>query len=339
LKKDICDIELTFNGNSIKNVSTHKHLGITFSSDGKWSKHIDNIIKSTSKMITSMYKLKYLVNRCTLNTIYTMYIRPHFEYACEVWDGCTDEDSNKLERLQLQAARIVTGLPTYTSKIHLYFETGWETLKERRKKRKMSQFYKLFYGLAPTYLSDKLPANVHSKSKYNLRNADNIIIPYARTSLAYGSFIPSACRLWNELPIEIRHSDSVSIFKSNIRNDYPIAPAYYSHGSRKYCILLTKLRYSVSSLNYDMFKISISDTASCMCGNPCENAFHYLLECNRYCNFRRDMLMNIHSITMNYDLQIDVALLLSGSSNLSVKENENILGLVQVYIKLTKRFD
>jgi len=144
LRKNTDSIELKFNDQIIKNVSTHKHLGITFSSDGKWSFHIDNIIKSVSKMISSMHKLKYLVNRSTLNKIYTIYIRPHFEYACEVWDGCTSEDSDKLERLQLQAARIVTGLPTYTSKRHLYFETGWETLKERRRKRKLNQFYKIY---------------------------------------------------------------------------------------------------------------------------------------------------------------------------------------------------
>ncbi len=97
-----------------------------------------------------MHKLKYVVNRSTLNKSYTIYIRPHFEYTCELWDGCTNEDSDKLERLQLQAAKIVTGLPTYTAKINLYFETGWESLKERRRKRKLSQFYKIYNGLAPS---------------------------------------------------------------------------------------------------------------------------------------------------------------------------------------------
>ena len=42
-----------------------------------------------------------------------------------------------LECLQLEAARIVTGLPIYSSAESLYFETGWVKLEHRRKSRKL----------------------------------------------------------------------------------------------------------------------------------------------------------------------------------------------------------
>jgi hypothetical protein len=42
-------------------------------------------------------------------------------------------ESEKLEKLQLSAARIVTGLTLLASKDALYFETGWEPLTYRRK--------------------------------------------------------------------------------------------------------------------------------------------------------------------------------------------------------------
>jgi len=42
-----------------------------------------------------------------------VYIRPPFEYACELWDNCGIGNSQKLEQLQLEAARIVTGLPIF----------------------------------------------------------------------------------------------------------------------------------------------------------------------------------------------------------------------------------
>ena len=38
-----------------------------------------------------------------------MYIRPLFEYACELWDDWGIGNSQKLEQLQLEDARIVTG--------------------------------------------------------------------------------------------------------------------------------------------------------------------------------------------------------------------------------------
>jgi hypothetical protein len=53
------------------------------------------------------------------------------EYGCEVWNGCGVEFTDKLEKLQLEAAKFVTGLPVYPSRDSLYLETGWEKLIDR----------------------------------------------------------------------------------------------------------------------------------------------------------------------------------------------------------------
>jgi hypothetical protein len=46
-----------------------------------------------------------------LEKIYLTFIRPVLEYASEVWDNCGQINSDSLEKVQLEAARIVTGLP------------------------------------------------------------------------------------------------------------------------------------------------------------------------------------------------------------------------------------
>jgi hypothetical protein len=45
--------------------------------------------------------------------------------------------------LQLEAARIATGLPIFASSILIYKELGWESLAERRKRRKLQMFYNI----------------------------------------------------------------------------------------------------------------------------------------------------------------------------------------------------
>jgi hypothetical protein len=120
-----------FDGKLIPLTSNHKHLGITFSEEAKWNKHVANLIKSVSKHICDLRKLKYKLNRKNLEKLYLIYIRPIFEYACEVWDNCGVTNSCKLERLQLEAARIITGLPIFTNTEYLYRETGWERLEEK----------------------------------------------------------------------------------------------------------------------------------------------------------------------------------------------------------------
>jgi hypothetical protein len=48
-------------------------------------------------------KLKYALNRHYLSRIYLIFIRPVLEYACELWDGCSQQDSDNLEKLQIEA--------------------------------------------------------------------------------------------------------------------------------------------------------------------------------------------------------------------------------------------
>ena len=65
--------------------------------------------------------------------MYVTFIRSLLEYATVVLDGCSILDTDKLEKVQLYAARIVTGVPNLALKESLYFETGWEPLCKRKK--------------------------------------------------------------------------------------------------------------------------------------------------------------------------------------------------------------
>ena len=57
------DLKFSLNDKEIPIRSTHKHLGVTFSSDAKLNSHIENIISSVSKHINVLRKLKYRLSR------------------------------------------------------------------------------------------------------------------------------------------------------------------------------------------------------------------------------------------------------------------------------------
>ena len=81
---------LRFDDYFILPVESHKHLGVTFASNAKWSQHIDNIYQTTLKEINGLRKLKYLLSRSALNRKYCTFILPLLEYACEIWGGCSN---------------------------------------------------------------------------------------------------------------------------------------------------------------------------------------------------------------------------------------------------------
>ena len=95
-------------------------------------------ILSASKLLGIMRKLKFIVRRKTLNQIYLSFLRPILEYASVVWDNCTLYEKDNLEKLHIEAGRIVTGLTRSASLYNLYHELGWLTLSERRKYKLVS---------------------------------------------------------------------------------------------------------------------------------------------------------------------------------------------------------
>ena len=81
--------QLIFDNIPINFVDSHKHLGVTctFSSTGQWHSHIENIVRSATKIMGIMRKLKYSISRNALNQMYMSFLLPVVEYASVVLDG------------------------------------------------------------------------------------------------------------------------------------------------------------------------------------------------------------------------------------------------------------
>ena len=165
-----------------------------------------------------------------------------------MWNNCTQYDSNELDKIQNEAARIVTGATKLASIDSLHTETGWETLGSRRKKHRLTMFYKMKNGLCPDYLVSLVPATVGSVSTYPLRNSSDLQTLHTSSRLYYTSFLPSAVRDWNELPEQTRNSPSLNIFQNSLKSNLITPPRYYNTGKRLGQIYHARLRTACSPL-------------------------------------------------------------------------------------------
>ena len=166
-----------------------------------------------------MRKLKFQLDRKSLEIICTSFIRPLLEYSNVVWDNCTQYESNDLEKIQNEAARIVTGATKLISLQSLYIETGWESLASKRQKSKLVLFYKMQNEMTPEYLSSLAPQAVDSTTRYRLRNESDLQTIPAKSQQYYHSFLPSATRAWNRLPEETKTSPCITAFKHKLNKD------------------------------------------------------------------------------------------------------------------------
>ena len=142
-----------------------------------------------------MRKLKFTVRRKTLNQL---------------------NEKDKLEKIQIEAGRIVTGLTLSTSLYNLFQELGWLALSERRKYQKPVLAYKIIHNMVPLYLSSLFPQNVGNTVLYNLKNNDDFMLLPCRTVLFENSSVPCLISLWNCLPLNVRYLPTTSSFKREI---------------------------------------------------------------------------------------------------------------------------
>ena len=269
---------------------------------------------------------------CIINFInYLSFIRPVLEYADIIWDNISVELSHKLERLNQEAARIVSGGTKLTNILNLYNELGWEPLENRRKKHKIIHFHKMVHGQVPEYLRNLVPPKICESHTHNTRQADNINLTKYKTTHYKNSFLPSTISLWNSLPDDVKKNPSISHLKRHLNKNIKPPPPYFLTGSRQVQILHTRLRMNCSSLKYHLFSKNIVDSPLCVCGKI-EDTKHYFLECPLYNQLRRKYLSNLAN-------NVNTNLLLFGDPNLSVSQNKSIFQSVHNYIKQSKRFN
>ena len=158
----------------IPSVTSHKHLGFFLSNNGSWDIHIGKTIEKAWKRIGIMRHLKTRLDSLSLQIIYFSFIMPILEYGDVVWDNFSQGLKDQLDKVQNEAARIVTGCTKLVAIRDLYQESGWKTLSETRRKHKLILYYKMLNGLSPNFLNGLVLQTVGESSSYNLRRPNNL---------------------------------------------------------------------------------------------------------------------------------------------------------------------
>ena len=195
-----------------------------------------------------MRKLKFKLDRKSLQIIYFTFIRPILDSADVVWNNYTQYEVNELEKNQNETDRIVKGATKLVS-----IKTGWETLLNRRQKHKLLLFYKIKNILSPDYLSSLVLPTFGDTTNYTLWNSSNLFTVHATSQLYYNSFLPSVIREWNELPEDVRNLPSIATFKRKLNSDVTKIPSFYFDGVRLGQIYHARLRTRYSCLNQHLF--------------------------------------------------------------------------------------
>ena len=177
----------------LETVDETKLLGMIITSDLKWHKNTEMLIKKAFQRMIILNKLKsFNVSMEDMLVIYKLYVRSIVEQNCQVWHhSLTDEDQTNLERVQKVACKVILqqdyfGYEDALSKLSL------DSLFERREKLCLSFAKKCVKHPKASTMFPMNPAPVHS-----LRNPEKFYVQPSRTSRLLYSAIPQLQRALN----------------------------------------------------------------------------------------------------------------------------------------------
>ena len=194
------DTPLVIDSHPIEAVAQHKHLGITFTPDLKWTTHIQAVIRNASKRAGLLRWMSHHLRGPLTTKLYLSYVRPTMAYASPLWHGSIrEEDALQLERIQAAVARCILQAPWRTPKSELLQALDWPSLRWRREIASLCLLHR-FLNLQQEPLTNCLPPFASSRNPRSQRKPRQLILPAARTTRHTTSFFFSASVAWKHSP-------------------------------------------------------------------------------------------------------------------------------------------
>ena len=205
---------IRMNSTQVSQVTSTKSLGVIIDDRLDWHSHIEKLTKKIASGIGCLKRVRHLIPASTLHLLYQALVKPHFDYCDIVWGSCGITLRDKLQKLQIRAARVLTFSSYDADATKLLEFLSWKNLTSQQEIHRVTMVFKCLHGLAPEYLNSKFRWR---NSAYDLRDSENKLnVPLPRTNYYRKSFSYSGATLWNSLPCDIRNTESLGLFKRKI---------------------------------------------------------------------------------------------------------------------------
>ena len=150
-----------------------KYLGGEIDRGLCWKQHIEMVRQKCFARLASIRRAGRYLPWQTRRMLYQSLVLPHLDYCAVAWHTSGAVLSDRIERVQNYAMRMIFRQPPRTNSESLRQALGWSSLKRRRHYAMLYQVHRSVHNCAPSYLVSKFTKN--SALGYLVtRGADNI---------------------------------------------------------------------------------------------------------------------------------------------------------------------
>ena len=196
-----------------------KYLGVSIDKDLSWKTHIEQIRAQCMAKLAAIRRAGSYLPCHVRKLLYQSFVLPHLDYCSVVWNSCGTTLSDRVERVQNYALRIILRKPPRTSSEALRQTLCWTTLKRRRHNATVCQVHRCVNKQGPSYLNSKFVTN--STLNYACtRGFNKLHLKRPNTNFYRTTFEYMGAQLFNSLPEEIRAVKSYTSFKRALQTIY-----------------------------------------------------------------------------------------------------------------------
>lgn len=197
-----------------------KNLGFTMDYDFKLDKQINLVVKSSFFQLRQLAKVKSFLSSRDFQKLLHIFISSRLDYCNGLYIGISQASLSRLQRVQNAAARLLTGTKKREHITPVLSSLHWLPVSFRINFKILMFVFKSLHGLAPRYMTELIRHYAPSRA---LRSADHLLLVVPRVKLksrGERAFSVAGPKLWNRLPLYIRQSQTITIFKSNLKTYY-----------------------------------------------------------------------------------------------------------------------
>ena len=196
--------------------TTVRNIGAMLDPALTMTPHVNNVTKSAYYQIRNLSKIrKYLSHEATI-TLTHAFVTSRLDNMNSLLYDISDLQVKRIQALQNQAARIITKQKKSSHITPTLINLHWLPIKFRIQYKILLTVFKCLHGEGPAYLTSLLEEYHPARS---LRSAARSLLREPHVHKKYGdrAFSVAGPKLWNGLPLDIKNSNSVDIFKKNLK--------------------------------------------------------------------------------------------------------------------------
>ena len=213
-------------GEELEHVFLEKDLGILIDNELKFEEHISKQVNKANSMLGIIRRSFENMSPKTFCTLYTIFVRPHLEYAQSVWCPHLRKHINLIEGVQRRATKLVHNYKDLTYEQRLR-NLHLPSLEFRRQFCDMVQLYKHLHIYDQSTIPNKFIPRARPNRRHNFelrRNFGNDGIRGVQTNFFYYRCIS----VWNQLPKKVVDSPTIKIFKKTLNEAWSNHPKRFT---------------------------------------------------------------------------------------------------------------